>query len=104
MKEYGANVGKTTIYRYLEQLANEGVVRKYRMQDGTCYQYQDDLQCREHHHLKCLYCGELIHLECAQLRELEKHVQLQHGFQIDNTQTVLYGMCENCRKQRGKEE
>ena len=92
-------VGVTTIYRHLEKLLEQGLVRKYTV-DGTtgaCFQYANqNEECHEHFHLKCEKCGCLIHLECNHLNELYKHIYADHGFQINTFRTVLYGICKNC--------
>ena len=56
----GTPVGVATIYRQLDRLVEQGLVRKYSFDGKTsaCYQYmQDDDQCRSHFHLNCLSCG-----------------------------------------------
>lgn len=99
LKEQGAEIGKATVYRTLEKLITEGGVRKYICEEGksACFQYIDDNEkCHQHFHLKCFKCGKLIHLECDYLSDLEKHIYEHHKFTVDNTKTVLYGVCEEC--------
>ena len=92
------SVGKTTVYRYLEQLCQQGLALKYAPQPGmgTCYSYLPDESCQVHYHLKCTQCGRLFHLECPELDALVSHVSKDHGFALDHTRTVLYGCCSNC--------
>ncbi len=95
----GTPVGVATIYRQLDKLVEQGIVRKYVFDGKTCacYQYiEDDEQCRSHFHLKCLCCGRLIHLDCDHLAELTRHIEDGHGFKIDYSQTVFYGRCSVC--------
>lgn len=94
----GETVGKTTVYRYVDKLCTEGLVRKYVLPEGegACYQLCD-IKCKEHFHLKCVECGVLIHTECAFLSEVASHVMKEHEFAIDSGLTVLYGMCGSCR-------
>ncbi len=99
LKKQGNEVGKTTVYRSLEKLMEEGSVRKYICEEGksACFQYVDDSEnCHRHFHLKCIKCGKLIHLECDYLSDLEQHIFEHHKFTVDNTKTVLYGVCEEC--------
>ena len=39
---------QTTVYRYLKQLVNEGIVRKYYIDNNTssCYQYIKNEECK----------------------------------------------------------
>ncbi|MDR3303569.1 MAG: transcriptional repressor [Treponema sp.] len=93
-------IGQTTIYRHLEKLVNLGSIRKYALNDGegACYQYVTDSACHEHFHLKCEQCGQLIHLDCELLDEIEQHLVSEHEFQINALKTVLYGRCGKCRE------
>lgn len=101
LKMSGEKVGRTTIYRYMEKLAQQGILRKYFIEEGAgaCYQYVDEeKKCQEHFHLKCLQCGKLLHVECESMNNIEQHILEQHKFAIDNTKTVFYGLCEDCHK------
>ena len=87
LRKSGESVGKTTIYRHLEKLC------------ASCYQYAGkNAECREHYHLKCTECGKLIHAECKFLSELSAHIYNEHGFKVDGSRTVLYGVCGDCLK------
>lgn len=95
----GTPVGTATIYRQLDKLVESGVVRKYAFdgKTGACYQYIDsEKDCHSHFHLKCLSCGSLIHLNCDHLSEINSHIEKEHGFRIDSSQTVFYGICADC--------
>lgn len=103
LKKNGIAVSVATIYRQLEKLVSSGKVRKYvtSPEEPACYQYMNDRNaaCTKHFHLKCTSCGKLFHVSCPYLDKLENHILAHHGFSVDNTRTVLYGVCENCRKQ-----
>lgn len=101
LKEQGNSVGKSTVYRFLEKLVEQGTVRRFFIEEGkgACYQYLGEQhQCHEHFHLKCVSCGVLLHIRCDLLIEAEKHILNNHDFTIDNTKTVLYGLCDKCKK------
>lgn len=100
LAEQGVSVGKATVYRQLERLTEQGVVRKFFVQEGSaCYQYVGDHgDCRNHYHFKCAVCGKLLHLECDFMDKVSAHVFEHHGFTISNEKTVLYGICAECRK------
>lgn len=100
LSEQGNKVGRTTVYRHMEKLADDGVLRKYYIEEGigSCYQYIGEREdCHQHFHLKCTECKELIHLKCSYLEDLNNHILKDHNFKINNTKTVFYGICENCR-------
>lgn len=100
LKTDGTVVSTATIYRHLEKLTANGRVRKYLSSpdEPACYQYSaPDAHCAEHFHLKCTVCGRLLHVNCPYLDKLEAHIGEHHGFAVDNTKTVLYGVCKDCR-------
>ena len=92
-------VGRTTVYRCLEQLSQQGILRKYSAAAGesACYQYVgNQSHCHEHFHLKCEKCGSLIHMECEQMHSFSEHIKGHHGFSVNPFKTVIYGTCEVC--------
>lgn len=96
----GSPVGTATIYRQLDRLVEQGIVRKYVLdgKTGACYQYIENNSCHEHFHLKCVSCGRLIHIDCDYLTGINRHIAERHGFTVDPSQTVFYGKCSECGK------
>ena len=44
--------------------------------------------------------GQLFHVSCDYLNQLGEHLLEHHGFVIDHTKTVLYGLCAACAKKK----
>ena len=97
-RQDGATSRKSTVYRHLSELCGEGTVRKYRSdtQSAYVYQYVGQGECTRHFHLKCVTCGDLVHLECTVSEELLSHISAHHGFEVDSGRSILYGRCEAC--------
>ena len=93
---------KSTLYRHLSELCDEGTVRKYRSdtQSAYVYQYVGQGDCCRHFHLKCVACERLVHLDCSVSRELLNHIKSDHHFQVDSGRSILYGLCEICAASR----
>ena len=89
---------KSTLYRHLSELCEDGTVRKYRSdtQSAYVYQYVGRGDCARHFHLKCVTCGDLVHLECTVSEELLSHISAHHGFEVDSGRSILYGLCRAC--------
>ena len=87
-----------SIYRNIDELVEEGIVRKYIIDhnNSSCYQYMGD--SHNHFHLLCTKCGKLIHLECDEVNHLIKHIEIDHNFSIDISRITLYGLCQDCRE------
>ncbi|MDD6207729.1 MAG: transcriptional repressor [Clostridiales bacterium] len=94
------SANNSTIYRYLEKLANDGMINKYVAEKGkkAVYQYVDNPEeCQKHLHLKCTRCGCVAHLDCAFMKEISGHMKEEHGFVLDCRHSMLYGLCSRCQ-------
>ena len=93
LKDGGSRIGSTTVYRSLENLVNEGVVKKYHIEVGcpACFEYVGEnessavtgTQAASCFHCKCEKCGRLIHVHCEELEAYFRHLQMEHDFTID---------------------
>lgn len=94
--------GKSTVYRQISALLEDGVIRRFEAAgaDSFVYQYAVGVGCEHHFHLKCSRCGNLLHMECDQLREVREHILKDHGFLIGGN-AVIYGVCAACRSKSG---
>lgn len=99
MQDRGERIGRSTVYRYLELLAEQGSVRKYQSVQGvTQYQHvEDGADCDGHFHMMCSKCGNLFHVDCSLMGALTKHLMEDHGFALDPRETILVGTCGACR-------
>ena len=104
LKLKGSTVGAATVYRHLEKLVEHGVVRRFVTDRNmsACFEYiGDDEQCSNNcFHCICEDCGSLIHINCDDLLEVSGHIETNHGFKIDASRTVFYGICDKCQKDR----
>ena len=91
------DVPRSTVYRLISHLADEGVVRK----NGTegrksIYQYQR-AECHGHMHIRCRECGRTEHLDAKTTHDIEKLVEAASGF-VALESTVFEGLCRDCLK------
>lgn len=94
-------VALASLYRIVDQLEKEGVVRKYIVDKNlsACFQYVGSGLEHSHFHLICTKCGKLFHLECDSVNELLKHIEEHHNFKVDISKVNLYGICKECQEQ-----
>ena len=100
LESQSSSVNRTTIYRYLDKLAKEGILLKYVAEKGSqsSYQYvEPGRHCSEHLHLKCVKCGKIIHLDCHFMEEISRHILEEHDFSLQCQNSVLYGVCKECK-------
>ncbi len=92
------SLSEATIYRLLSQFVKDGIIHKFNQ--GKTSLYKLNHCCSDtHFHMKCIECGELYHIDCPMLRDVENHIANDHNFFVDNTNTTLYGFCKGCRKE-----
>ena len=104
LRDRGEKIGRSTVYRYLELLAEQGSVRKYQNVQGvTQYQHVEDAAgCDGHFHMMCSKCGDLFHVDCRLMSTLSKHLMADHNFMLDPRETILVGVCGKCRETDGE--
>lgn len=91
------SLGEATVFRLLARLTKENRLKRYVGAGTSLYQYAYDGACQSHFHLKCLTCGQVIHLNCHHMTEIETHIAKEHDFVVDVSSTVIYGTCAACR-------
>lgn len=103
----GVDVGKTTLYRQLERLCEQGLVRKSfdMTEKQNKFQYLDeDKHCSEHFHLQCLECGTVAHAPQKLSKNFGEKIMNHDGFEADCSSTVIFGRCAKCIKSHGGEK
>lgn len=90
---------QTTVYRYLKQLVEDGIVRKYYIDNSTssCYQYINNDKCKGHLHFKCEICGKTLHLHKFNIEEMESLLR-EYNIELNPNRIILYGKCNECIK------
>lgn len=88
--------GKSTVYRLMNQLVEDGVVRRFVRGNSRHFVYQLMQEtCHKHLHCRCVACGTLYHLDEETSRSMGQLLQ-QSGFALDGQQTTLLGTCRGC--------
>lgn len=97
LKSIGLNISIVTIYRFLDILTRDNIIRKWIISnsESACYQFIDN-DCKAHYHLKCDNCGGIIHLDCDYIQNISEHIKTTHNFYINDTKTIFQGICEKC--------
>ena len=96
----GTAPGRSTVYRLMGRLVEEGKARKFVKPEDrrASYQLVTCEHCEAHLHLKCTDCGMLIHMDGAASDELLDRIRSYSNFAVDEGETVLYGRCSECNK------
>ncbi len=98
-----AENNRSTVYRNLERLVNDGSLIKYKEADvdATCYRYSEhNGSCNDHLHAQCTGCGKVFHLKNSVLGNASNKIKSEYGIDIDYGKTVIIGVCDKCRKKK----
>ncbi len=94
----GGEVSLSAIYRNLDRLVQESLVRRLTGEGSRSALYQlMGESCTQHLHLQCIGCGSVIHMDEKTTRAMQRAAGSCGDFTLDSGRTVLYGRCRNCR-------
>lgn len=102
LKEQGYGVNRSTVYRNLELLTQEGILRKVALEDGVM-RYETATHpggCQ--HHLVCTSCGQAIEFHDCDLAVLEQKLAEQTHYLIERHRLEVYGLCPGCQPKKGE--
>jgi Fur family ferric uptake transcriptional regulator len=99
LRERGAKVGLTTVYRTLHRLVEAGEVDQLRLSGGEQL-YRRCGQHRHHHHLVCRDCGKTVEVAGADVERWAARQAAEHDFtEVDHTLEII-GTCPRCRQRQ----
>ncbi len=96
-------IGLTTVYRSLELLHRNGLVRKFDFGDGRAvFELNDTLSGKgPHQHLLCRRCGRVQDLTGCLGETLpgsmKECIDREHQFTAEEAVIRIYGLCSDCR-------
>ena len=94
LRERGAKVGLTTVYRTLQMLVDAGDADATRLPGGE--QLFRLCSPTHHHHLVCRTCGKTIEVAGSAVELWADRVAADNGF-TDVAHTIeIFGSCRNC--------
>lgn len=92
-REREPNISLGTVYRNLNQLAQQGELLKICL-PGASDRF--DARTDAHHHLLCDRCGRLYDIELGDLGGLEARIRGITDFTVTGYQVYITGICQNC--------
>ena len=90
-------LSRTTVYRVLEALVENGLARKVHHAAGVV---RFDPMTGRHHHLACDACGRLVDLDDALVPPLRLPPASGTGFRIKDYSVSFTGLCPACTKKK----
>ena len=93
VREREPNISLGTVYRNLNQLAQQGELLKICL-PGASDRF--DARTDAHHHLLCDRCGRLYDIEPGDLGGLEARIRGITDLTVTGYQVYITGICQNC--------
>ena len=100
VKRRYSNISLGTIYRNLNLLKENGIIRELTFGKNTA---RYDANSEPHHHIFCLECGKLEDVNCTVHPDLTKTVEEENGYKIVSHQLEFSGICPECLKKASSE-
>jgi len=88
-------IGRATVFRTLEVLADLGVVERLDLPNGE-HAYVG-CEPAHHHHVVCSKCGRTSEIDDAGLRTVVREIARRTGYRVDEHRLELFGLCPACQ-------
>ena len=93
-------VNRSTIYRSLERLTNQGKISVSDIGTGSLvYEYVD---AGRHHHLVCQECHHITDIVDEDVAPLFMKIEQNSQYEILTNHLILYGICPVCQSKAEK--
>lgn len=96
LRARGRRIGRASIYRVLELLAEHGLVERVTVGRGLTRFERAQPSGEHHHHLVCEQCGRLVAFDDPGLERAIGRVSERIGARVDHHDVLLRGDCGDC--------
>ena len=93
LHETELSMGLTTVYRNLQALVKQGLVRSRNLPTGEVLYAPVD---RDIHHLTCVDCGQTTRLKGCPVKDIKLPKNKGQKFELLFHTLEFFGLCENC--------
>ena len=88
------SVSRSTVYRNLNLLAEEGAIRKVLVPEGAD---RYDYRVMPHYHIRCARCGRVFDVDMEYQPQVHRQIRDTHGFTVQGHDIVFQGICPQCK-------
>ena len=101
IKTKAPEISLATVYRNLNLLAENGVIKKIEGLDNAAH---FDHNMRRHYHLLCTECQQVFDIPADVLPMIDKNVAQKTGMMIESYDISFRGICPKCQNTNSKQE
>jgi len=96
LRNEGMSVSRATVYRTIDVLVKNNLVRKLELGDGRA-RYEHKMDLEHHDHLICVQCGKIEEFMDETIEEIQEKIVNELGFKLIRHIHQLFVICNNCR-------
>jgi Fur family ferric uptake transcriptional regulator len=96
LRDDGRAVGRASVYRTLETLAELKLVQRLDLGHGDKRYEPHSPSGEHHHHLVCDRCGNVQPFEDPELERALERLSRRVSYKVDEHDVVLHGACGDC--------
>jgi Fur family transcriptional regulator, ferric uptake regulator len=101
LKDSGWDLEPEFVRETLKLMCRFGFANKSRFDNGEL-RYEHRHLGQHHDHMICTKCRNILEFEDAQIEQLQIKIAADHGFHMLQHKLEIYGICNNCLKERIK--
>ena len=79
--KHGEKVSRATVYRTIDVLVKNNLVRKMELGDGRAL-YEHKIEEEHHDHIICVETGKIIEFYNEELEKIQEDIVKEHGYEL----------------------
>ncbi len=96
LRQQGINISRATVYRTIEILVKNNLIRKLDVGDG-----KSRFECKQgyahHDHLICTKCGRIDEFYHEGVEQIQEEIAAQYNYELVNHIHQIIGLCPDCQ-------
>ena len=95
IRQSGLNVSRATVYRTIDVLVKNKMVRKLELGDGRA-RYEHKVNATHHDHLICIQCGKIEEFMDEVIESRQDEIVKKFGYKLVRHIHQLFIICNEC--------
>ncbi|MBT7422651.1 MAG: transcriptional repressor [Candidatus Marinimicrobia bacterium] len=96
LRKEGVNASRATVYRTIDVLVKNKLVRKLDLGDGKS-RYENKIDSTHHDHLICVKCGKIEEFMNDKIEAIQDDIVKSFGFKMIRHIHQLFVLCDKCQ-------
>ena len=96
LRENGVNASRATVYRTIDVLVKNKLVRKLELGDGKAL-YENKIDATHHDHLICVQCGKNEEFIDDNIEKIQDDIVKSFGYKMIRHIHQLFVLCDECQ-------